>query len=64
MARAPSYRKIAHMFRSNPEEVEMMSEEVVEEAPRRRGGGRQDGALNTHYRNWARQFALATGQIK
>jgi hypothetical protein len=62
MSRAASYRKIAQMYRHNPEEVAEFAEEV-EVAPRR-GGGRGDNALNTHYRNFARQYAMATGQIK
>ena len=69
MARSPSYRTISAMYRHNPDEIEMESEqmegeETREAAPSRRGGSRQDGALNTHYRNFARAFARASGQIK
>ena len=60
MARAPSYRSFVAAMRQNPElEIEEAAVEI--DAPRRgRGAGRD--RLDSHYRNWARQYAAATGQ--
>jgi len=62
MSRAASYRKVTQAFRHNPEEIAEFAEQI--EVSPARGGARGDSALNTHYRNFARSYAMATGQLK